>query len=136
MALLGVAELNANLKLIKDWTAVELVKGMEISLNKIVTTAKSNHERAKSLSPSELKLHPSDRYYTHTGKLTGSIHAEKVQATLTGISGAVVASEAYAAKVELGGPNRRAFPFMQPALVGNEQAFIYIMTNHIRMVIK
>jgi len=136
MSLQGSEELLANLKLIKNWTAVELKVAMEKSLNLIEVSAKANHLRGKSLSPFAIKDHQEERFFTWSGKLTGSIHSEGAKATLSNISGIVSASEAYAEKVELGGPNSRAFPFLGPGLDDNDDEIIGIFAKAVKKVIK
>jgi len=132
VALLGLEQLNANLQLVKNWTNESLKTGMEVSLNLIEVSAKANHKRAKSLSPDVRKEHPDERYYTWSGQLTGSVHAEKVKVSLTGLTGEVVASEAYAIPIELGGPNRRAFPFLGPALNDNSEEIFMILGSAVK----
>jgi len=136
MSLQGSKELIANLKLIQNWTAVELKVAMEKSLNLIEVSAKANHTRGKSISREERKAHSDKRYYTWSGDLTGSIHSEGAKATLSNISGVVSASEAYAEKVELGSPNRRAFPFLGPALSDNDEKIVELFATAVKKVIK
>ena len=136
MSLQGSSELIANLKLIKNWTDKTLKTAMDKSLNLIEISAKAGHIRAKSLSKEDRASHPSDRYYTHTGDLTGSIHSEGAKASLTGISGIVSASEAYAEKVENGSPNSRAYPFMAPALNDNGEKIVNLFAVAVKEVIK
>jgi hypothetical protein len=55
-----------------------------------------------------------------------------VKVSLTGLTGEVVASEAYAGKVELGGPNSRAFPFLGPALNDNSEEILMILGSAVK----
>jgi len=136
MSLQGSEEFIANLKLIKNWTAVELTAAMGKSLNLIEVSAKASHERGKNLSLSERKTHADDRFYTWSGDLTGSIHSEGAKATLSNITGIVSASEAYAEDVELGTPSRRAFPFMGPGLADNDEKILEMFAMAVKKVIK
>ena len=79
--------------------------------------AKRNHVRGKSLTPLQRRAHADKRYFTWSAKLTNSIQPRAVRFTQTEVIGEVVASESYAAIVELGDPpRRRAFPFFGPAI--------------------
>ena len=125
---------------------------MEKSQNLVVTHAKSNHTAASGLSGEEIKIHPDPRYYTHTSKLTNSIRAEKVKVLPNGLKGEVTAGEKYATAVEtgdynktgeidaigteIGTSNRRAFPFMGPALVAKAIESISLFSAAVKKVIK
>ena len=109
---------------------------MEKAQNLVVTHSKSNHIAASGLSAGERKTHADPRFYTHSAKLVNSIHAEKVKVFVNGLKGEVTAGERYATKIELGGPNRRAFPFMGPALVGTAPATILLFAAAVKKVIK
>ena len=135
MSLQGSKELIANLNLIQNWTAVELKRAMGKSLNLIATAAKEDHLRGDSLSPAGVKDHQEERYLTWSGELTGSIHSEGAKATLSSISGIVSASEPYAEKVEFGGPNRRAFPFLGPALDDNNEKILEMFAVAVKKVV-
>jgi len=75
-------------------------------------------------------------FYTHSADLVNSINAEKVKTFVNKIEGKVVAGEKYATKIEVGGPNRRAFPFFGPALVKKTPEIIAIMGAAVAEVIK
>ncbi len=135
MSLQGSKELIANLNLIQNWTAVELKVAMEKSLNLIEVSAKANHLRGKSLSRDAVKSHDDKEFYTWSGELTGSIHSEGAKATLSNISGIVSASEAYAEKVELGTPKRRAFPFLGPGLDDNGDEIVEMFAVAVKKVV-
>ena len=109
---------------------------MEKAQNLVVTHSKSNHVAASQLSAGEKKTHSDIRFYTHSSKLVNSIKAEKVQVSVNGLKGEVTASEPYATAVELGGANRRAFPFMGPALTGTAVEQIALFIAAIKKVIK
>ena len=115
---------------------------MERAQNLVVTHAKSQHLRGASLSREAVLEHEdlqgtgSPRFFTWSAKLVNSIHAEKVKVFVNGIKGEVTAGERYATKIELGGPNRRAFPFMGPALVGTAPATILLFAAAVKKVIK
>jgi len=68
--------------------------------------------------------------------LVNSIKAEKVKALPYGITGEVTASEPYATLIEVGGPNRRAFPFFGPALVEEGPGIIILFGAAVSKVIK
>jgi len=132
----GLAELNRNLKLVKTFTEIELITAMEKGQNLVATNAKENHVAAQSLSPAELKSHPDPRFYSHSSKLVNSIHPEKVKVSAFGLEGDVTAGEKYATKIEVGGPNSRAFPFFGPALIGTAPAVIELFALAVKKVIK
>jgi len=148
----GLAELNQNLKLLKTFTAIELITAMEKSQNLVATHAKSNHVAGKPLSRAERKAHPDARFYSWSSDLVNSIHAEKVEVFVNGIKGEVTAGEKYATAVEtgdynktgdisaigteLGTANRRAFPFMGPALAGTAVQVIALFGAAVKKVIK
>ena len=113
---LGLAELNRNLKLVKTFVDASLITAMELSQNKVATNAKSRHVKGSQLSSAERRSHPDERFYTWSADLVNSIKTEKVKALPYGITGEVTASEKYATLIEIGGPNRRAFPYFGPAL--------------------
>ena len=107
---------------------------MEKSQNLIATNAKSRHQAR--VSREEAILHPDTRFYTWSGKLVSSIKAEKVQVFVNAIKGEVTASEPYATLIEIGGPNRRAFPYFGPALTEEAAPIILLMGNAVAKVIK
>ena len=109
---------------------------MEKSQNLVATNAKNNHIAASGLSAEERRTHTDPRFYTWSAKLVNSIHAEKVKVFVNGIKGEVTAGEKYATKIELGGPNSRAFPFLVPALVETGPATILLFAEAVRKVIK
>jgi len=109
---------------------------MEKSQNLVVTHAKNNHIAATQLSAGERKEHPDPRFYTHSADLVNSIKAEKVQVFVNGLKGEVTASEPYATKIEVGGPNSRAFPFFGPALTDTAIPILAIMGAAVKKVIK
>jgi len=118
----------------------------------VATHAKNNHNAASQISAGERKDHPDPRFYTHSGKLVSGIKAEKVQVFANGLKGEVTASEPYATKVEtgdynktgdislvgteLGTPNRRAFPFLGPALNETAVGQIALFLAAVKKVIK
>ena len=132
----GLKELNANLKLVETFTMAELKQAMEISQALVANSAKANHLKAKNLSAAERKVHSDPRFYSWSQKLVNSIHAEKVKVSAFGIKGEVSAGEKYAARVELGTANSRAFPFLEPALAKNSQEIINILGAAVKKVIK
>lgn len=81
---------------------------------------KRDHVQANTLSPAEVKEHPDERYYTHTARLTNSMRASDAQIDAKGSPYVEISAgdekTQYAKKVEMGGPNSRAFPFMELAL--------------------
>jgi len=109
---------------------------MEKAQNLVVTHSKSNHIAASGLSAGERKTHSDERFYTHSADLVNSIKPEKVKVFVNGLKGEVTASEPYATKIEIGGPNRRAFPFMGPALTGTAVAQIALFAAAVKKVIK
>ena len=102
-------------------------EGLEVSANLVATHAKTRHVRAKSLSREAVRRHADRRFYVWSERLANSIHPGRVEAYSHGLRIAVHASEAYAAAVEKGGPNRRAFPFMEPALNENRGNILRIL---------
>jgi len=109
---------------------------MEKAQNLVATHAKNNHRVGSQLSPGERKSHPDPRFYTWSAKLVNSIHAEKVQVFVNGLKGEVTAGEKYATKIELGGPNSRAFPFMAPALTETAVPVVALLGAAVKKVIK
>jgi hypothetical protein len=59
----------------------------------------------------------------------------KVQSTLSGASIEIGAEQAYAADVEKGTPNRRAFPYMGPALADTKDETLRILAIAVRRVL-
>ena len=102
----------------------------------MATHAKSNHVAASQLSAGERKTHPDSRFYTHSAKLVNSIKAEKVKVFVNGLKGEVTASEPYATKIEVGGPNSRAFPFFGPAVTETAIPVIGLFATAVKKVIK
>lgn len=89
---------------------------------------KRAHQFGPSLSKEIVREHPDDRFYSWTQELANSMMAGSAEVDKTGSPFVeVLTTESYAAKVELGGPNSRAFPFMGPALMTTQQAGISIM---------
>ena len=109
---------------------------MEQSQNLIVTHAKHNHKVGSQISPAEITEHTDPRFYTWSADLVNSINAEKVKVMVNKIEGDVSAGEKYATDVELGTPNRRAFPFLKPALNASYAGIIAIMGAAVKKVIK
>ena len=132
----GLKELNANLKLVKTFTEIELIQAMEVSQALVANHAKANHLKGKNLSAAERKAHSDPRFYAWSQKLVNSIHSEKVKVTAFNIKGEVSAGEKYAARVELGSANSRAFPFFGPALEKNSQEIINTFAAAVKKVIK
>lgn len=108
--------------------------GLEIWAALVTAHAKANHQRGKGLSLQERTEHSDDRFYVWTNILVNSIAQGDVHYDPMGAEIEVMATADYAAAVELGGPNRRAFPFMTPALDANKGAGLTIMENLLRMV--
>jgi len=109
---------------------------MEKSQNLVATNAKSKHVVGSSLSGEQRKSHPDSRFYTWSAKLVNSIKPEKVKVLSYGLTGEVTASEAYATLIEIGGPNRRAFPFFGPALEEEAVGIVAILGVAVSKVIK
>ena len=107
------------LKMVQRRQTAEAKEGLEVSANLVISHAKRNHVRGKSLTPWGVRLHRSRRFYVWSERLVNSMHAGKVTVYKNGLQIAVHASESYAAAVEKGGPNRRAFPFFGPAIKEN-----------------
>ena len=109
---------------------------MEKSQNLVVTNSKSRHVVGSQLSREQVKEHSDPRFYTWSSDLVNSIKAEKVQVFVNGIKGEVTASEKYATKIEVGGPNRRAFPFFGPALTEEAVPIVALLGAAVARVIK
>lgn len=109
---------------------------MEKAQNLVAIHAKNNHIAASQLSAGDIKTHADPRFYTHSSDLVNSIHAEKVKIFVNGLTGEVTAGEKYATRVEIGGPNSRAFPFMGPALTETGPAQIALFAAAVKKVIK
>ena len=99
------------------------------------------HAKAKHPRPADQAEridHPYPRYYDWTGNLTGSIRAGKVRIYKDGAEILVHAGSPtvdYAAKVELGSPRTRAFPYMKPALEESAQEHLQILGAVLKRVI-
>ena len=132
----GLAELNRNLQLVKTFTDLRLITAMEKGQNLVATHAKSNHRVASGLSRAAIKEHADPRFYTRSTKLVSGIKAEKVKIFVNGLKGEVTASEPYATRVEIGGPNSRAFPFFGPAVTETAPAVILLFATAVKQVIK
>jgi len=107
---------------------------MEKAQNNVATHAKARHQAG--VSREEAILHPDSRFYTWSAKLVNSIHPLKVKIHLNGLTGEVVAGEKYATLIELGGPNRRAFPFMDPAVTETAPVNIALFAAAVAEVIR
>lgn len=123
-----VDELSENLARLERLDSPYLAEGMQRAANVAVTLMKANHP-APPASGSLYKghfgyslatKHDHQRFYTRSGKLVNSMRAGETKVETTKITQEVLAGDQYvnyAAPVELGGPNRRAYPYMAPAII-------------------
>jgi len=134
----GVEELGRNLSRIKNLTHDALITGLEISANNVVTHAKLRHTFGKSLDPATVSEHPDKRFYTWTSNLVNSIRAGNVEQYPNGLLIEVTAGAGlgiYPQLVEYGGPGRREFPFMRPAMSGTAKLNLSILGKAVRSVL-
>ncbi len=124
----GLEEFKASLKKVKNWQDDVIVQGMEIGANRVVTHMKENHRfvgpKGKGISPAERRIHADKRFYTWSEKTVNSMRAGEVKMIWGGIMIEVFAgspSMRWVADLEVGTANRRAFPFMQPALTATRK---------------
>jgi hypothetical protein len=101
----------------------------------VCNAAKEDHEYVgNSKGAHNPEGHPSERYYTHSGKLTNSIRPGKVLSGPDNISGEVLAGDnsmtPYAAFVE------SLYPFMQPAIDSKQDEILNLFANAVKEVVK
>jgi HK97 gp10 family phage protein len=106
----------------------ELIQAMQMAGNLVVTRAKADHPRPASKS--ERKAHPYKRFYTWTGKLVNSMRIGETQAFFDRIIQFIHAGDGltdYAAAVEFGTVNAKAYPFFLPALNDTKKDALKVM---------
>jgi len=137
MSLEGLEELKANLQRVDDWTKPAIKKALEKAAGNTINKIKSkDHLWGKTLSRQTVKEHPHKEFYSWSQELLNSIRRSEVSIKIAG--GAEIEIRAgdktidYAASVELGGPNRRAFPFLKPGLEETQGENIIIMAEEIK----
>jgi len=139
MALQGLDELKANLRRVDNWTNPAIKRALEDAAGNTINHIKTKQEHlwGKSLDKKTVKAHPHKDFYVWTQKLLNSIHRSKVVVLINGAEIEIIAGGPqvdYAAGVELGGPNRRAFPFLIPGLEDTQGENIRIMANELSRV--
>ena len=138
MALQGLDELKANLRRVDSWTNPAIKRALEDAAGNTINhiKTKQEHIRGKSLDKKTVKAHPHKGFYVWS-KLLNSIHRSKVVVLINGAEIEIIAGGGvvdYAPLVELGGPNRRAFPFLMPGLEDTQGENVRIMANEISKV--
>jgi hypothetical protein len=101
----SLEQFRNNLKKISNFTHAELSLAMKKAQVLVANDAKRDHEYiGNAIGAHNPEGHPSDRYYTHSGKLTNSIRPGEVESTAEEIKGEVKAGDSsmttYAAFVE------------------------------------
>ena len=138
MALEGLEELKANLQRVDDWTNPAIKRALEKAAGNTINKIKSkDHIHGKTLSRQTVKEHPHKEFYSWSQELLNSIRRSEVKVKLDGAQIEIHAGDKtidYAAAVELGGPNRRAFPFLKPGLEETQGENIVIMAEEIKKV--
>ena len=139
MPLRGLAELQANLRKVNSWTNPAIKRALEEAAGNTINhiKTKQEHIRGKSLSKKTAAQHPDKHFYVWTQKLLNSIRRSEVTVFINGaeieirVGGPQVD---YAAVVEMGGPNRKAYPFLQPGLEDTQEEDIRIMARELSKV--
>ena len=139
MGLQGLKELKENLQKIDNWTDGAIKTALEKAAGNTINRIKSkDHIHGKTLSRQTVREHPHKEFYTWTQELLNSIRRSEVKVFLNGAEIEIRAGSNtinYAAKVELGGPNRRAFPFLAPGLEETENENMVIMADELKKVL-
>ncbi len=115
--------------MVQNFTHKELLTAMEVAQAKVVNNARSDHPKYSK----GIVGHPSDRYYTRTGKLTNTIRLGEVKATTEEIIGEVKAGDSsltpYAAFVE------SRYSYLEKALDDENDNIITIFAEAVKRVI-
>jgi len=139
MSLEGLKEFQQNLKRVGSWTDSAIKEALERAAGNTISHIKTKqiHLWGKSLTKVTVKEHPHKEFYMWTEELINSIRRGNVEAYLNGAQIEIRAGDKtinYAALVELGGPNRRAFPFLKPALEKTQGENLVIMAGVLKKV--
>ena len=138
MSLQGLEELQANLRRVDDWTNPVIKTGLEKAAGNTINKIKlKNHLWGKSLDRATVKEHPHKEFYVWTQELINSIRRSNVKVLMNGAEIEIRAGGGdidYAAAVELGGPKRRAFPFLKPGLDETHGENVQIMADELSKV--
>ena len=117
----GQDRVNRNIRRVTDDILKRIINHVGATGEKVATHAKSDHTRGFA--------HAIGRYANQTTNLTNSIMAQMTQADANRVESVIFAAREYASRVELGGNGRRAYPFMWPALVSQQQNFVQGFTK-------
>lgn len=125
----SLKEFENNLKRVKNFTHKELLTAMEVAQSVVVNDARSDHPKYSK----GIVGHPSDRYYTRTGKLTNTIRPGEIKATTEEIIGEVKAGDSsltpYAAFVE------SRYPYLEIAIGRKYPEILQILAEAVKRVI-
>jgi len=121
MALRGLEELRKNLQKVNDWTNPAIKRALQEAAGNTINhiKTKQDHQWGKPLGRKTTAAHPHKHFYVWSQELINSIRRGYYKAYPNGAQTTIHAGGPdvdYAAAVELGGPNRRAFPFLQPGM--------------------
>jgi len=121
MALQGLKEFRANLQKVNNWTNPAITRALEHAAGNTINhiKTKQDHQWGKPLGRKTTAAHPHKHFYVWSQELINSLHRSKVKAFRNGAEIEIIAGGPdvdYAPAVELGGPNRRAFPFLVSGL--------------------
>lgn len=112
----GQDEVNKNIRRVSDELFERIINHVGATGDKVANHAKADHTAGFA--------HAVGRYANRTTNLTNSISAQMTRADRARVESIAFAAREYAPLVELGGNGRRAYPFMFPALVSEQQNFI------------
>ena len=122
-----------NLKKVSNFTEEAIVETMEVAQGLVINEARKDHPYIKKGIPNP-PGHPSERYYTHTSRLTNSIRSGEVKATKDEIVGEIYAGEGsltpYAAYVE------SLYPYLEPALEEMKNEILQLFAKAVEGVLK
>lgn len=97
-----------------------------------VGTGKGSSQKAKKHELKFVNPDGTPRFKVRTNNLLNSIQA-RVKVSIFGvITGRILAGMEYAKDVEFGGPGRRAFPYLRPALEAKRRKFNAVVKNNLK----
>lgn len=112
----GAQRIANNILAAKNTMLGRIAVAVEKTAVDVSNHAKANHERNSA--------HAQGRFEVRTGILVKSITPDMETVNFEEVVGVVFTNIEYAIPVEFGGDGRRAYPFMFPALVANQENLI------------
>lgn len=109
----GQKKVLNNLFIAKNKILARVAEAVEKTSVDVANHAKANHVEGQA--------HSEGRFERDTGTLVRSIHQELETVNFEEVTAVVFTNLDYAIPVEFGGNGRRAYPFMFPALVANQE---------------